>query len=47
MDGQPASAPFRADTVPMLLVVIDNEAQRHVAGGAMPPAAFTGGGSQC
>lgn len=46
-DGQSASAPVRADTVPALLVVIDNEAQRQVAQGASGPAAFTGGSSQC
>ena len=47
VDGQPASAPFRADTVPALLVVIDNEARRHLAEGATSPASFTGSGTQC
>jgi len=47
MNGQPASAPVRADTVPALLVVIDNEAQRQLAQGASGPAAFTGSSSQC
>lgn len=47
VNGQPGSAPVRADSVPALLVVIDTEAQRQVAQGASAPAAFTGGGSQC
>lgn len=47
MSGQAASAPVRADTVPALLIVIDNEAQRQIAQGASRPLAFSGGGSQC
>lgn len=47
MNGQPASAPVRADTVPALLVVIDAEAQRQLAQGATGPASFTGSGAQC
>lgn len=47
LNAQPASAPVRADTVPSLLVVIDQEAQRQVAQGAIPPRGFTGGGAQC
>ena len=47
VNGQPSSAPVRADTVPALLIVIDNEAQRQVAQGAIGPNAFTAGGSQC
>ena len=47
MNGQPASAPVRADTLLALFVVIDNEAQRQLAQGASGPAAFTGSGSQC
>lgn len=46
-DGQPASAPVTAETVPALLVVIDAEAQRQVAQGASAPAAFGGSGAQC
>jgi len=47
LEGQPASAPIRAETVPALLVIIDSEAQRQLAQGATAPAGFTGGGSQC
>ena len=47
MNGQPGSAPVRADTVPALLVVIDNEAQRQVAQGASSPAGFSGGAADC
>ena len=47
VNGQPASAPVVADTVPSLLVVIDAEAQSQVAQGATAPAAFTGGTTQC
>jgi len=47
MNGQPASAPVRADRVPTLLVVIDSEAQRQLAQGASAPAGFTGSGTQC
>lgn len=47
MNGQPASAPVRADTLLALFVVIDNEAQRELAQGAVGPAAFTASGSRC
>lgn len=47
VSGQPTSAPFVADTVPALLVLIDSEAARHLAQGAVGPTAFTGNGSQC
>lgn len=47
LNGQPASAPFRADTVPSLLIVIDNEARRQVAQGATGPASFSDSGTQC
>ena len=47
VNGQPASAPVVAETVPSLLVVIDAEAQRQVAQGATGPAVFTPSGAQC
>ena len=47
MNGEPVSAPVRADTVPALLVVIDNEAQRQLGQGASAPVAFTSSGAQC
>ena len=47
LNGQPASAPVVAETVPSLLVLIDAEAQRQVAQGATGPAVFTPSGAQC
>ncbi len=47
LNGQPASAPVVADTVPALLVVIEGEVQRQVAQGAIGPSEFTAAGSQC
>ena len=47
VDGQAASAPFSAATVPSLLVVIDAEAQGRVTQGAVGPASFSGAGAQC
>lgn len=47
VDGQALSAALRADTVPSLLVVIDNEARRLVSEGAVGPAAFSSAGSLC
>lgn len=46
-NGQPATAPVQAETVPALLVVIDAETHRQIAQGATAPAAFTGSGAQC
>lgn len=47
VNSQPSSAPLVAETVPSLLVVIDSEAQRQLAQGAVGPATFTDAGSQC
>jgi len=45
--GQSSTASVRADTVPQLLIVIDNETARLVGQGARGPASFTSNGSQC
>lgn len=47
LNGQPASAPVVADTIPALLIVIRDEAQRQVAQGAVGPTNFTASGTQC
>ncbi|MEM7091661.1 MAG: hypothetical protein AAF567_01565 [Actinomycetota bacterium] len=47
VDGQGASSPITSNTVPTLLIVIDNEAARLVAEGATPPASFDGNGPRC
>lgn len=47
LNAQPASAPVVADTVPALLVVIDQEAQRQLGQGATAPAGFSASGAQC
>lgn len=46
-DGQPASLAISAETVPQLLVLIDNEARRQIAQGMTGPATFSEAGSQC
>ena len=46
-NGQPASAPIVADTVPALLVVIDNEARVQIAQDASGPTTFTSSGATC
>ena len=45
--GQPASVLISAETVPSLLVVIDNEARRQIAEGMSAPVTFSGAGTTC
>lgn len=47
LDGQPASAPIRANSLPELFLVTDAEAQRQISQGATPPTLFTNNGAQC
>ena len=47
LNGQAENAPIVADTVPQLLIVIDNETRNQIAQGAVAPGSFTASGTAC